>query len=93
MINEEAVIGKLKGIIDPHTGASLYDMQLISDLKVEGDNVSLTFTPSSPYCPIGIQLAKAIKDGIESLGGVKAKISVKGHIQAELINQMLAHRA
>ncbi len=93
MTNEDAVIQKLKGIIDPHTGASLYDMQLISDLKVEGQNVTLTFTPSSPYCPIGIQLAKAIVEGIESLGGVKAKISVKGHVQAELINQMLAHKS
>ncbi len=91
MTNEEAVIQKLKGIIDPHTGTSVYDMELIADLKVEGETVSLTFIPSSPYCPIGVQLAKAIKDGVESLGGVKAKVSVRGHVQAELINKMLAH--
>lgn len=90
MISEKIVVDKLKTIIDPHTGSSLYDMDLISDLKIEGGSVSLTFTPSSPYCPIGVGLAKAIKSGIESLGGVRARVHVRGHVQAELINQMLA---
>ncbi len=93
MVSEEAVIEKLKSIIDPHTGSSLYDMDLISELKVAEATVSLTFTPSSPYCPIGVRLAKAIKDGIESLGGVQARVLVRGHVQAEYINQILAQGA
>jgi len=36
-------------------------MQLIKDLKVnEKGAVSLTFIPSSPYCPLGFQLAISI---------------------------------
>lgn len=40
MVAESEVIEKLKGIIDPHTAVSVYDMGLISDLKVAGSNVA-----------------------------------------------------
>ncbi|MFQ5815838.1 MAG: metal-sulfur cluster assembly factor [Candidatus Hydrothermarchaeaceae archaeon] len=87
---EDKVVDKLKEIMDPHTNTSLYDMGLISDLKVDNGSVSLTFTPSSPYCPIGVQLATAIKNGILSLDGVNAvDILVKGHVQEKQINEML----
>ncbi|MEE9594104.1 MAG: iron-sulfur cluster assembly protein [Candidatus Hydrothermarchaeales archaeon] len=87
---EDKVVDKLKGIMDPHTNTSLYDMGLISDLKIDEGRVSLTFTPSSPYCPIGVQLANAIKDGLSSLEDVKAvDVLVKGHVQEEQINEIL----
>lgn len=87
---EDKVVDKLKEIMDPHTNTSLYDMGLISDLKVDNGSVSLTFTPSSPYCPIGVQLATAIKKGILSLEGINAvDILVKEHVQEKQINEML----
>ncbi len=90
MVTDKEVVEKLKTIMDPHTGVSMYDMKLISDIKVKGGEVTLTFEPSSPYCPIGVQLAQAIKSGVESLEGVeKAKVTVKGHVMADKINEEL----
>ncbi|GBE18716.1 hypothetical protein BMS3Abin16_01322 [archaeon BMS3Abin16] len=90
MVTEAEIVEKLKTIMDPHTGKSMYDMELISDLEVGEDEVTLTFEPSSPYCPIGIQLAQAIKSGVESIEGVKkAKVTVKGHVSADEINEEL----
>lgn len=92
MVNEEVIVEKLKTIMDPHTGQSMYDMNLISDLEVHDNEVTLTFEPSSPYCPIGIQLAQAIRDGVESIEGVeKAKVTVKGHVAADKINEELCN--
>ena len=54
MVEENRVIEKLKGVIDPHTGQSVYDMGLIEDLAVSEDNISLKFRPSSPFCPLGV---------------------------------------
>jgi metal-sulfur cluster biosynthetic enzyme len=88
MVTENDVVEKLKTVMDPHTGKSLYEMELISDLNVKDGEVTLTFEPSSPYCPIGVQLAQAIKSGVESIKGVtKAGITVKGHIRADEINE------
>lgn len=90
MTLEEKVIKKLKEIIDPHTNSSLYDMGLISNLEVKDNTVSLTFTPSSPYCPLGMQLAVAIKKGISDLEGIKqVDVNVTGYIAEKELNEKL----
>ena len=90
MVKENMVVEALKGVMDPHTGMNVYDMGLISGLKIEGENVSLTFTPTSPYCPMGIQLAVGIKQAVKELDGVKdVKVTVQGHLQSKAINEML----
>jgi metal-sulfur cluster biosynthetic enzyme len=90
MVTEEQIVEELKKVIDPHTNISVYDMGLISNLRVENDNVTLTFVPSSPYCPLGIQLAFAIKQKIKEIKDVKSvEVKVEGHVQEEQLNKML----
>lgn len=87
-MEEQQVIERLKKVIDPHTRQSVWDMGLIENLKVEGNEVSLTFRPSSPFCPIGQQLAFAIKRSVEELG-VKAKVRVVGYVKENELNEVL----
>jgi len=90
MATEQEVIHSLKEIIDPHSNVSVYDMGLISDLKVAEDSVSLTFRPTSPFCPLGVQLAMNIKRRLQKLSGVKkANVRVVGHCQEAMINKTL----
>ena len=90
MDKKELVIDVLRGVLDPHTGVSVYDMGLISDLVVRDDSVDLTFMPTSPFCPVGVELAKAIRDNILTIDGMKiCNVKVVGHIRAEQINQEL----
>jgi metal-sulfur cluster biosynthetic enzyme len=91
MPTKEDVVSALKEIIDPHTNISVYDMGLISELKVSKTEVSLTFRPTSPWCPLGPQLAMNIKRRLEDLKGTKtAKVKVVGHVQEEAINKFIA---
>jgi len=91
MATEQEVITSLKGIIDPHSNVSVYDMGLISDLRVSGESVTLTFRPTSPFCPLGVQLALNIKRRVKQLEGVKkVKVKVVGHVQEAQINEALA---
>ncbi len=90
MVTESEVVETLKKVIDYETGIDVYTMGLIRDLKVEDDTVSLTFVPSSPFCPLGIQLAVAIKKALSEVEGVKnVDITVRGHIQEKQINELL----
>jgi len=89
MVTEQEVIDKLKTVTDPHVGVDVYTMGLIKDIVVEGDEVSLTFVPSSPFCPMGIQLAKMIKDAVADMDGVTAVVTIRGHIQEKEINKAL----
>jgi metal-sulfur cluster biosynthetic enzyme len=91
MGDDERAVSALKGVLDPHTGISVWDMGLIHDMKVDGEAISLTFIPTSPFCPLGIQLAVAIKKELLKLDGVKkVNITVEGHLNAAAINEMLA---
>jgi metal-sulfur cluster biosynthetic enzyme len=90
MVDEAQVIEELKKVIDPHTDQDVYEMGLVKDLKVDGSTVSLTFVPSSPYCPLGVQLATSIRDQVNQIEGVgKVDITVDGYIQKDDLNRML----
>jgi metal-sulfur cluster biosynthetic enzyme len=90
MVDEDTVIEELKKVIDPHTDQDVYEMGLIKDLKVDGSTVSLTFVPSSPYCPLGVQLATSIRDQVKGIDGVeKVDITVDGYIQKDELNKQL----
>jgi metal-sulfur cluster biosynthetic enzyme len=88
---QDKAIETLKAVLDPHTGLSVWDMGLIHDMKFDGGTVSLTFIPTSPFCPLGIQLAIMIKQALAKLDGItKVNIKIEGHMNAVEINEMLA---
>jgi len=88
-----AILEALSNVIDPETGADVVRMKLVEDLIVDASGqVSYTFRPSSPLCPIAVYLAVQIKMSVGSVPGVSVqRITVKNFIQAreltELINQ------
>ncbi|MEM2838815.1 MAG: iron-sulfur cluster assembly protein [Thermoplasmata archaeon] len=87
---EQLVIEALRRVVDPHTGVSVYDMGLISNLSIKDGAVSLTFIPTSPVCPMGLQLARDIQKEISLLPGItKCNVEVVGHMQADVINKEL----
>ena len=88
MVDKDEVVERLRKVMDPHTKQSVWDMGLIEELEVEGDTVRLIFRPSSPFCPIGQQLAFAIKRSVEELG-VRAEVKVSGYIREEELNELL----
>jgi metal-sulfur cluster biosynthetic enzyme len=59
-------------------------------LKIEKAHVSLTFTPTSPFCPMGIQLAVGVKRAVASVEGIThVDVNVQGHMNSAEINEML----
>ncbi|MEF8832710.1 MAG: iron-sulfur cluster assembly protein [Candidatus Thermoplasmatota archaeon] len=92
MPEKEEVIDRLKQVMDPETGTDVYSMGLVSDLETDDDSVSLTFTPTSPFCPMGVQLAVKIKKSLAGMDGLdedSIDITVEGHLNSEEINKKL----
>jgi len=86
----DKAIEALKVVIDPHTGLSVWDMGLIHDMEFDEGIVSLTFIPTSPFCPLGIQLAISIKKELVKMEGItKVNVTIEGHMNAREINEML----
>ena len=86
-----AVLSKLKEVIDPETGVDVIRMQLVQDLNLDDDgNLTYTFRPSSPLCPIAIHLAMSIQEAIKEVPGIASqRVNVVDYIQADMLNEIL----
>ncbi len=86
-----AVLSKLKEVIDPETGVDVIRMQLVQDLTLDDDgNLTYTFRPSSPLCPIAIHLAMSIQEAIKEVHGIASqRVNVVDYIQADMLNEIL----
>jgi metal-sulfur cluster biosynthetic enzyme len=88
---KEAILWRLKMVIDPETGVDVVRMRLIEDLKVDPDGtVHYKFRPSSPVCPIAVPLVVEIRQAVSEVKGVKKQdILVVGYVQEKKLNQLL----
>jgi metal-sulfur cluster biosynthetic enzyme len=88
---EEAIVDRLRTVIDPETKVDVVRMRLVEKLSVnpEGE-VSYTFRPSSFVCPIAVSLAMEIKKAITGVPGVKSqRIAVQGYLAAEELEKLI----
>jgi metal-sulfur cluster biosynthetic enzyme len=77
-------------VVDPETGMTFAQMQMITNVKEEEPGVfKVEFIPSSPFCPIAFKLATDIKNAALKVSGVKkARIYCHGHTMEQQINEM-----
>ena len=61
----------LTNVIDPELGLDFVELGLIYEVEVDGGEVHVTFTLTSPGCPIGPQVTDQIKEYVGELDGVQ----------------------
>jgi metal-sulfur cluster biosynthetic enzyme len=66
----EDVQEALTNVIDPELGLDFVELGLIYDVEIEGNDVFVTFTLTSPGCPIGPQVSEQIDEFVSELDGV-----------------------
>jgi metal-sulfur cluster biosynthetic enzyme len=71
MVTPEEVTEALRDVIDPELGLDFVELGLIYDVAVDGGSVNVTFTLTSPGCPIGPQVSEQIEEFVGELGGVE----------------------
>lgn len=86
---EDKVKNEVEKIIDPETGLTFGQMQLITSVKEQSLGiVQIDFVPTSPFCPIAFKFAQDIKTTAQKVTGIKkALVYVHGHNMEEAINQ------
>ena len=74
-LTEQQVLDALKPIEDPELHLGIVDLGLIYGADInpqpEGDEVKLTMTFTSPFCPYGPQLKASVQRTLATLPGVK----------------------
>jgi metal-sulfur cluster biosynthetic enzyme len=87
---EDKVREAVGKVVDPETGLTFAEMQMITSVKEEESGVfKIEFIPSSPFCPIAFKLATDIKNEALRVPEVKkALVYCRGHMMEEQINEM-----
>jgi metal-sulfur cluster biosynthetic enzyme len=87
---EDKVRDAVGQVVDPETGMTFAQMQMITNVKEEEPGVfKVEFIPSSPFCPIAFKLATDIRNAALTVAGVKkARIYCRGHMMEQQINEM-----
>ena len=62
----------LTNVIDPELGLDFVELGLVYEIEVDGGEVNITFTLTSPGCPIGPQVSDQMKEFVSELDGVVA---------------------
>ena len=62
----------LTNVIDPELGLDFVELGLIYEVEVDGGDVVINFTLTSPGCPIGPQVAEQMEEFVSELEGVNA---------------------
>jgi metal-sulfur cluster biosynthetic enzyme len=71
MVTADEVTDALRDVIDPELGLDFVELGLIYGVEVDAGTVHITYTLTSPGCPIGPQVAEQMEEFVGDLDGVE----------------------
>jgi metal-sulfur cluster biosynthetic enzyme len=71
-VTVDDVMDALSNVIDPELGLDFVELGLIYGVEVSGSDVRVTFTLTTPGCPIGPQVTEQIEEFVGELEGVSS---------------------
>jgi metal-sulfur cluster biosynthetic enzyme len=71
-VSVDDVMEALSNVIDPELGLDFVELGLIYGVETSGGEVRVTFTLTTPGCPIGPQVTEQIEEFVGELDGVRS---------------------
>jgi len=72
----ERIIAVLRGIRDPEIPVNIYDLGLIYKLEIQGRDVAIDMTLTTPHCPVADAMPAQVQNAVQALDDVD-KVSVR----------------
>ena len=72
MATVDDVMDALSNVIDPELGLDFVELGLIYGVEIEEGDVRITFTLTTPGCPIGPHVSDQIEEFVSELDGVES---------------------
>ena len=71
MPTKDDIYDALSNVIDPELGLDFVELGLVYEVELEGEEVHVTFTLTTPACPIGPQVSEQMIEFVGELEGVE----------------------
>jgi metal-sulfur cluster biosynthetic enzyme len=71
-IDVEGVMDALANVIDPELGLDFVELGLVYGVEIDGGHVHVTYTLTTPGCPIGPHVAEQIEEFVGEVDGVQS---------------------
>ncbi|MCL5095492.1 MAG: metal-sulfur cluster assembly factor [Patescibacteria group bacterium] len=75
-VTQKQVEEKLKEVLDPEIGISILDLGLVYEIKIDGDDVSVLMTLTTPGCPMAAMFDQEVIRKVKEIKNVK-KVKVE----------------
>ena len=69
--DRDDVMEALENVIDPELGLDFVSLGLVYEVEIEDRDVHITFTLTTPACPIGPQVTEQMKEFVGEVEGVE----------------------
>ncbi len=89
---KDKIIEALKKVQDPELKQDVVSLKLVYDFDIDEENgiVKFKFMPTTPTCPIGVQLALMIRGAVKEVPGVKkVQLRVEQFVYQDQLNTYL----
>jgi metal-sulfur cluster biosynthetic enzyme len=64
MVSEEDILQTLHGVNDPEVGVNIVDLGFVYSTEIQGDNVRVVMTMTTPACPMHSYLTEEVREAI-----------------------------
>lgn len=75
-MRREDVIEALRNCYDPEIPVNIYDLGLIYKLDIDGDDINIVMTLTSPFCPVIDFLLDQVREEIKKKGAKEVNIDL-----------------
>jgi len=73
-ITKEAILSALSKVQEPDLNQDLVTLNMVRNIEIEGDKVSITIMLTTPACPFRAKLERESKEAVMTVEGVKSVI-------------------
>jgi metal-sulfur cluster biosynthetic enzyme len=75
MVEQDEVLEALTNVIDPELGLDFVELGLVYGVEIDGGTVNITYTLTTPACPIGPMVSEQMQEFVGEIEGVEEVVT------------------
>ncbi len=96
MITEEQVLKALEGVEDPEIHQSLVELNMVRNIVIDGERISLEVVLTIPGCPLKSTIKEDVEGALKALGATNVDITFGSMTEEErvaLVQKLQGHKS